>query len=133
MRKNSIYNPEFNKNVVEECLSEVKTRKNGIYSPEFKKNVIKECLTGISIEVVHRKYNVPQSTIRGWVENFNNKMARKNSHLSSFDAVEKLRELEIYTAKRIKELTDLNETLKEENEALKKSVSIFAAYYKQAV
>lgn len=108
-------------------------RKNSIYSPEFKKNVIKECLSGSTVEIVRRKYNIPHSTVYGRVKSFNDKMPREALNISSSDAVERLRELETYTTKRINELTRLNATLKEENEALKKSVSIFAAYYKQAV
>lgn len=109
-------------------------RKNRVYSSEFKKIIVEECLAGNPVENVRKKYNVPHAAVYGWLKRFiNSEISDKKWETNPINAARQLKDLEIYTAKRIKELTDLNETLKEENETLKKTVSIFATYYKQAV
>ncbi|WP_368235656.1 hypothetical protein [Clostridium perfringens] len=46
-------------------------RKNNKYSNEFKKKIIDEYLSGEeSFYSLERKYNIPDSTIKGWYYNF---------------------------------------------------------------
>lgn len=88
------------------------TRKYTNYDDDFKRMLVELVNGGKGINEVSREYGVPSSSIRGWIKRF--------SKISIPNKEESIEYAEFLKMK--KELA----SIKEENEILKKALSIFA-------
>lgn len=88
------------------------TRKYTNYDDDFKRMLVELVNGGKGINEVSREYGVPSSSIRGWIKRF--------SKINIPNKEESIEYAEFLKMK--KELA----SIKEENEILKKALSIFA-------
>ena len=83
-------------------------RTSKIYIPEYKEQILKECFETNNYHAVARKYEIPPSTVFGWVETIKKKSTRQEK--------KKINQLERQLEDALLENQILKELLKKSNQ-----------------